>query len=129
MRVVVIGETDRNLAEISDLLKTGEASDEDESSASQWAGEISNARILDDDDPDFVSKLTDANPNVAIILLDSEKSYVRKSKSLVRKIRNKIPGIIVIGLVNQVQSDESLAIEKVESILGVTCYEFPKNGE
>ncbi len=125
MKVVVIGETNRDLVEISDLLKKQETDGESEDSATQWAGEISKARILDEDNPDFEEKLADANPNVAIIVLDSEKEYVMKSKQLVKNIRDKIPGVIVVGLVNEVEGDDSLAIDRIGSLLGVTCYEFP----
>lgn len=122
MRVVVIGETDRDLFEISNLLRSEERGVD---TASKWIGEISKARILDEEDPEFEQKLIDANPNVAIIVLDSEKEYVVRSKSLIRDVRKKIPGLIVIGLVNTTGSEESLPIDRIESVLGVTCYEFP----
>lgn len=122
MRVVVIGETDRDLFEISNLLRSEERGVD---TASKWIGEISKARILDEEDPEFEQELIDANPNVAIIVLDSEKEYVVRSKSLIRDVRKKIPGLIVIGLVNTTGSEESLPIDRIESVLGVTCYEFP----
>ncbi|MGV9168887.1 MAG: hypothetical protein ACOC38_02985 [Promethearchaeia archaeon] len=125
LKVVVVGKTHRELVDISNLLKTEVSNHEKEDSASQWIGQISKARILDDTDPDFERKLADAYPNVVIIVLDSEKEYAMKSKQLVKNIRNKIPGVIVVGLVNQVEGDDSLAIDRIESLLGVTCYEFP----
>jgi len=122
LRVVLIGETDRDLVDISNLLRNEEQSVD---TASKWIGEISKARILDEEDPEFEQKLIDANPNVAIIVLDSEKEYVLRSKSLIKDVRKKIPGIIVVGLVNATGSEESLPIDRIESVLGVTCYEFP----
>lgn len=122
MRVVVIGETNRDLVEISNLLRSEERGVD---TASKWIGEISKARILHEEDPEFEQKLIDANPNVAIIVLDSEKEYVVRSRSLIRDVRKKIPGLIVIGLVNTTGSEESLPIDRIESVLGVTCYEFP----
>jgi len=122
LRVVVIGETHRDLVETSNLLRSEE---ESEDTTSKWIGKISKARILDEEDPDFEQKLIDANPNVAIIVLDSEKEYVLRSKSLIRDVTEKIPGLIVVGLVNTIESEESLPIDRIESMLGVTCYEFP----
>jgi hypothetical protein len=119
---VVIGETNRDLVEISNLLRSEERGVD---TASKWIGEISKARILHEEDPEFEQKLIDANPNVAIIVLDSEKEYVVRSRSLIRDVRKKIPGLIVIGLVNTTGSEESLPIDRIESVLGVTCYEFP----
>lgn len=125
MRVVVIGETDRDLVEVSSLLKSEGEDQENKDTASKWIGQVSKARILDEEDPDFEQKLIDANPNVAIIVLDSVKEYVLQSKKLVKVVGEKIPGVIVVGLVNTTGSEESLPIDRIESMLGVTCYEFP----